>query len=158
MTEADKKDGKAYSWSDFSLPKQYPKFETGLPKELEEEFFSLKVNQSIDKKRYYGSKKITVALYDARVPTMELIGELFNLYPNDIEIKYVYNTSDALKDVLESRYENVEFISTSNESEIFNKDVQWIFVDGFYCNLCNTIIKALNAGKNVYCPKPLCFR
>lgn len=86
----------------------------------------------------------------------DLLGRLKNVDPhNKLKIQAVYDpyapALDRLREIVDDDFE----CSSSEEAVAEHKDVDWVLIGSWNCFHARQAIRALNAGKHVFCEKPL---
>ena len=143
-----------YQWSSHELKRELSPLVIQLPEDV------LPVPED-EKKRilqsgFFEPQVIRYGLIGVTRRLLQYYSILKTTYPFCTDIIGVSDIPPEALDMLRERNDTINELSLTEL--VSNPNVDWIFVGSMYNQIANNIATALEAGKNVFCEKPVCFR
>jgi hypothetical protein len=103
---------------------------------------------------YFEPVPLVIGIIGIQYRLLELMGILFASYPRSVKIQAVSLLPEETKNIIVERYGPVE--SDTNPFDLLKRqEIEWVFIGSINNQCSHHITAALEAGKNVFCERPI---
>jgi len=143
---------KSIEWKSYELKRELSPVVLELPEELLPA--PKNEHERILQDGFFEPAPLVIGIIGIQYRLLELLGILFSQYPRTVKIRAVSLLPEETKNIIVDRYGQVE--ADTNPYDLLKRpEIDWVFIGSINNQCSNHIVAALEAGKNVFCERPI---
>ena len=151
----ERDDNSSFVWSNYELKREFSPLTIELPNDVLEKPKDEK--ERIKQSGFIQPIIKKYALIGVTRRLLQYFSILKTLFPFSTEIIGISESPKQALDLLQE-YKDEKLEQYSIDNLVKQPDIDWILIGSAYNTRAKSIITALEAGKNVFCEKPVCLR